>query len=92
MPKATIPAEFAPWSNLWRKWHSWLLSHNVSPVYACLAYPLSFPQIDRIVVGADSVDQLKQIVSLAASALPVDLPNLNCEAENLINPSHWSQL
>jgi len=92
MPKATIPAKFAPWSNLWSKWHKWLSHHNISAVHACLAYPLSFPEIDRIVVGAESVSQLEQIISVSASDIPADFPSLNCDAENLINPARWSQL
>lgn len=92
MPQATIPAKFAPWSDLWSKWHEWLSRHNVSAVHACLACPLSFPEIDRVVVGADSVSQLEQIISAAASVVPDELPNLHCDAENLINPARWSQL
>ncbi len=92
MSQATIPAKFAPWSDLWSKWHEWLSCHKVSAVHACLAYPLSFPEIDRVVVGADSVRQLKQIISAATSIAPDELPNLHCDAESLINPSLWSQL
>src|SRR5208337_5188456 len=57
MPEADIPVEFSSWSDLWRRWHEWLLSANVSAVEACLAFPLSFPAIDRVVVGVDSVRQ-----------------------------------
>ena len=59
---------------------------------ACLAFPLSFSEIDRVVVGADSVSQLGQIISAVASAAPVDFPDLHCEAENLINPARWCHL
>lgn len=92
MPQSTIPAKFAAWSDLWRKWHDWLAHHTVSAVQACLAFPLSFPEIDRVVVGADSVSQLEQIISAATSTTPDDLPDLHCDAENLINPARWPQL
>lgn len=92
MPQAAIPVKFASWSDLWSKWHGWLTRHNVSAVQACLAFPLSFPEIDRVVVGADNVSQLDQIISAATSAAPDDLPDLQCEAENLINPARWSHL
>jgi aryl-alcohol dehydrogenase-like predicted oxidoreductase len=92
MPQAGMPRKFAPWSDLWGKWHGWLARHSISAVEACLAFPLSFPQIDQVVVGADSVIQLEQIISAAACAAPVDLPDLRCDAEDLINPARWSGL
>lgn len=90
MPQATIPARFASWSELWSKWHAWLSHYKVSAVQACLAFSLAFPEIDRVVVGADSVSQLKQTISAATDVLPNELPDLNCDDEDLINPVRWS--
>jgi len=92
MPRADIPSKFAPWSGLWTKWHDWLSRHNISAVEACLAFPLGFPEIDRVVVGADGVNQLEQIISAATRAAPVDLPDLRSDAEDLINPARWPSL
>jgi aryl-alcohol dehydrogenase-like predicted oxidoreductase len=92
MPQAAIPAKFAPWADLWSKWHIWLAHHNISAVQASLAFPLSFPEIDRVVVGAESVHQLSQIISAASDPAPSDLPDLSCDAESLINPARWSHL
>jgi hypothetical protein len=92
MPQGAIPVKFASWSDLWSKWHGWLARHNVTAVQACLAFPLSFQEIDRVVVGADSVSQLGQIISAAAGVVSDDLPDLHCDAENLINPARWPQL
>ena len=91
MSPTMIPAKFASWSYLWSRWHDWLEEHTVSAVQACLAYPLSFPQIERVIVGADSVSQLEQIIHAAKDITPVDLPDLYCDAENLINPARWCQ-
>ena len=55
-------------------------------------FPASFPEIDRVVVGADSVSQLAQIVSAANMALQADLPEIHSDDENLINPAKWNQL
>lgn len=92
MPRAAIPPKFAPWNDLWERWHQWLSAHAASAVQACLAFPLSFPEIDRIVVGADSVNQLGQIISAAGSDVLDDLPDLHCDAEDLINPARWAHL
>ena len=92
MPQAAIPTKFAPWADLWGRWHSWLKGNELSAVQACLAYPLAFQEIDRVVVGADSVTQLEQIISAANGVPQVSLPDLQCAEENLINPSRWHLL
>ena len=90
MPYEAIPPQFATWSELWKRWHNWLSGNNVSALHACLSFPLSFPEIDRVVIGAESSVQLNQIIDASRRSLPVDLPELHCEDENLVNPSFWS--
>lgn len=90
MPYEAIPPQFSIWIDLWEKWYNWLSVSNVSALNACLSYPLSFPEIDRVVIGAESSMQLKQIIHASGCGLPVDLPELQCEDENLVNPSFWS--
>ena len=92
MPQTAIPPKFAPWNNLWHRWYTWLSYQNISPLEACLAFSLSFPEIDRVIVGADSVKQLQQIIEAASTVTVIQFPNLSCDDENLINPSRWSQL
>lgn len=92
MSREAIPSKFVRWSGLWGRWHGWLAGHAVQAVEACLAFPLSFPEIDHVVVGADSISQLEQIIRAANSPPPSDLPDLACDAEDLINPARWSTL
>jgi len=92
IPQEGLPSKFTPWSDLFQRWHTWLAEHHVTAVQACLAFPLSFPQIDRVIVGADSVGQLDQIIKASRITPPDNLPDLYCEAENLINPARWSGL
>ena len=92
MPRSAIPSKFAPWNELWDKWHNWLAYRSVTAVQACLAYPLDFSEVDRVVVGAVSKSQLEQLISAALSVVSDDLPDLCCDDENLINPSRWGQI
>ena len=92
MSQADMPDKFSAWSGLWHTWHQWMLGKEVPAVQACLAFPLSYPEVDRVVVGADSVSQLAQIVSAANKLLEADLPDIHCDDENLINPAKWNQL
>jgi len=92
MAQADTPDKFSPWGDLWQTWHRWLDDQDGSAVQACLAFPLSFPEIDRVIVGADSMNQLAQIVSASNSQPISELPDLECEDESLINPDNWSAL
>ena len=92
MKEIDIPPKFSPWKHLWKKWHDWLTENNVSALQSSLAFALSFPEIERVVVGADNHHQLKEIINATNNLLNADLPNLVSADENLINPANWSQL
>ena len=89
LPLVDIPVKFSSWAPLWHQWRDWLAQSGVTAVQACLAYALSFPAIDRVVVGADSEQQLQQIINAAGCQLPSELPNLECYDEALISPALW---
>lgn len=92
IPRSEIPNKFERWAEVWNNWHAWLAIQPISAVQACLAYPLSFQEIDRVVIGADSKEQLQQIIDSAVTQESYGFPDLHCENENLINPANWSQL
>ena len=92
IPRETRPTQFSLWKALWEKWDNWLSNNDISAVQACLAYPLSFKEIDRIIVGADSVSQLAEIINEVGKKEQFKLPELQCEDECLINPSYWSAI
>ena len=92
MPEGVRPAKFSPWSALWQRWDRWLAGSAVSPLQACLDFALSFPEIDRVVVGADSPRHLQEIIDASGCGDPGGLPDLGCDDERLVNPSKWVDL
>lgn len=92
MDRGHIPSKFSPWDNLWHAWHEWLLARSIAPLQACLSFPLSFPEIDRVLVGADNVSQLTEIISVSNDQIPTDWPKIQCDDERLINPANWNEL
>lgn len=92
MPRAKIPAKFKIWDEIWSTWHHWLQQHGADAVGACLSYPLSFTQVERVVVGANNLNQLEEIMAATARPIQKALPDLACNEENLINPANWSKL
>ncbi len=89
LPESELPPHFAPWAGIFARWHGWLAEHRMSALDACLNFALDCPAIDRVVVGADSAAQLRQILA-ASHVMPGALPDLSSEAEELINPGQWS--
>ncbi|MGD1862374.1 MAG: aldo/keto reductase [Leptolyngbyaceae cyanobacterium] len=92
MDEQTRPKKFRRWSHLWKTWHNWLQQNNLTPLQACLGFALAQPQISHVLVGVDSVDQLKEILTFADS-LKTPIPNLLSTTDlDLINPSRWQTL
>ena len=89
MAKEKIPSYFSTWSDLWQIWHKWLLESNTSALEACIDFPLSFTEIDRVIVGVDNKNQLIQILSTAKFHRMNEAPSTDCDDENLINPANW---
>jgi len=92
MPADKRPDRFKRWSDLWQVWDRWLLATGMTPLQACLGYVTSLDEIDRVVVGVDSVMQLNEILAAANGVLD-SLPAFKpLQDDRLINPACWNQL
>jgi aryl-alcohol dehydrogenase-like predicted oxidoreductase len=90
MDAASRPAMFSRWQPLWDRWTRWLSEASVSPLRACLGLALSRPEVSRVVVGVDSLDQLEEILAAAADANLVPPAELGCTDADLLDPSRWA--
>ena len=83
------PAYFQRWYKDLSAYDDWLRASRLNAVQANIAYLTDIKEIDRVVVGVDSAEQLREI--LAAGASHIDLPPLPdlTQDEDLINPSRW---
>lgn len=92
MDRAAMPPHFDRWHMLWDTWQDWLAAHAFSATRACLQYPLSLPQVDRVVVGVASAAEFVMLLGDAEfSSAAAELPDLACSDPDLINPSNWIQ-
>ena len=93
MPRNKIPPKFQAWATLWDSWASELEEKDLSAAAACLSYPLSLPEVDRVVVGVDSVEQLNALIAASQIKLPLhNFSFMTSEDQMLINPSNWTAL
>ena len=86
------PKKFDDWSELWTSWNEWLNDNHLSALEATIRYALSKPEITKVIVGVDSLNQLEQIISASNGNLPPFPKNLQINDIKLLNPSNWSLL
>ena len=92
MVKGDRPEKFARWDPQWDIWEQWLAETGQTPLQACLRYSLSLQQIERVVVGVDSLTQWESILQAAGGACPPIPQDLGCCDVKLLNPALWSHL
>jgi len=93
MHRDDIPVKFEKWATQWDQWAKYLKNFNTSATAACLSYPLSLQEVDRVVVGVDNLKQLKELIEAARlnHSLNEDLFMIS-EDQRLINPTNWCKL
>lgn len=89
MEAARRPSYFQRWQPLWDQWHQWLADMKLTPLQASLCFVLAQPEIDRVIVGVDSLNHLQDILAVAEET-GIELPaNLTSADLDLLNPSKW---
>ena len=88
---SALPPQFSEWIGLWRAWDEWQLDTGCSALEACLAFPQSFPEVDKVVVGVSGLDDFRQILLALRASAPEHWPSIDSHDEKLINPSQWGR-
>lgn len=88
-PPGQRPAKFSRWADHFREYDAWMGSHGRTAVEACVTFALSFPEIDKVVVGVDSAAQLQTIVAAAGKTAPPFPPGLASNDRDLLDPLVW---
>jgi len=89
---SALPEQFSCWRSLWDRWHAWLHDIGLTPLQACLRFVLSQDEINRVIVGVDSILQLNEILDSAEGDFPCNAEDLYCDNLDLINPTHWQKI
>ncbi|MDP3467536.1 MAG: aldo/keto reductase [Daejeonella sp.] len=90
MEREERPKKFSRWESIWDSYEEFLKQSGTTRLEACINYVLSFIEVDNVIVGVDSLEQLKEICA-AADKKNIVYPDFfkNQDAE-LINPALWS--
>lgn len=89
MDREARPRHFDQWASSWERWDSWLADSGTSALQACLAFALSRPEICRVVVGVDSLEQLQQMLAAVGGEAQLPPVALSSDDPALLNPSRW---
>ena len=84
-----LPKKLKKLNKNWIKWENWLKKNRLSSLQACLSFVLNQRQLDGIVVGCDSKNQLKQTLKLKRIKSNFSVPDLNIKNRKLIDPREW---
>jgi aryl-alcohol dehydrogenase-like predicted oxidoreductase len=87
-----IPPKFMRWNELWKNWTNWVIQNSHSHIQACLSYPLSFDEVDKVIVGLENVAQMNEIIKYTKSKRITAIPDFSIDDESLLNPSLWNKL
>ena len=71
--------------------HNFTLSHNFSLIQLLLSYVMQIEWADSIVIGANSVNQVDELIKAATNLLVVDWEQFDSISEPLIDPRNWNQ-
>jgi aryl-alcohol dehydrogenase-like predicted oxidoreductase len=92
MKRKERPEKFNRWENVWKKWEDFLVESKVSALASCLQFVIENLQVDKVVLGVDSLGHIEEIVAKGFSQ-KVKIPeDLFCEDIKLLNPSLWVSL
>ena len=71
------------------KWKKWLRRKNFTSTFVSLGYVASKSYVDKVVVGFDKEDQLKEILNLKKFNQDLMVPNFINKNNKITNPINW---
>ena len=83
----SLPNKFKK-NKFFLQWYKWLKKYNYEPLEVCLAFVKNIKNIDKIVIGIDSLEQLKSIVSAFKKSIKFKYIKFN-QPSILRKPSKW---
>lgn len=86
-----LPLKFADWQPLWDRWFNWLDNNQLDALDVCVNYINSHTLISKFVVGVDSLQHAKQIVSVVGKQA-IEIPLFDNFDPLILDPRRWSNL
>ena len=89
LKKNKIPKKFLKWQDKFNLWYKFLKKNKTTALSECLNFVFSNKDIDKIVIGINSIDHLKEIVLLKKNFVKRNFETFKSKDVNLIDPRKW---
>lgn len=92
MPVEQMPDFFSPIKSLATSYNKFLSSHDITPLQGALSFAQQCEEIDSVILGVSSIDELTEIIAAWNSApeLNIDFSHYACADTRMINPAQWN--
>ena len=84
--KKSLPKYFLKWIMLFDKWEDWHKKNRQKKIVSCINFVSKIKFIDKIIVGINNLEQLKQIIKIKESKYPI---NIYSKDQKLLKPYLW---
>ena len=86
-----LPNYFKKWTNIFDEYRAWASNISLSPLDICIQFLKKNKMIEGIIIGVDSLDQLKEVIKSYNNDSDVDIspPEFINTNSDLINPTKW---
>jgi aryl-alcohol dehydrogenase-like predicted oxidoreductase len=90
MPLNSVPNYFIPIINTLKSFNETARRLSMTPLDLALSYVVSIQEIDRVIVGVDAVQHIKDIINYNYKKITLkDVEHLSIENPNYLNPALW---
>ena len=86
---AERPSKFDKWSTTWSIYRDWLAKTGLTRLQACMSFVNSIDEIDQLIVGVNSEQQLREIIEANDTCTKSFPERLSINDSMLLNPSNW---
>ena len=80
---------FYRWKPIFQNWEAWLKKNNLTHLEGCLSLIQNNSNVDQIIIGVNSHNQLNDIISILKYELPRPPIFLTKYSKYLVNPSYF---
>ncbi len=83
-----LPKKFLRWKKVFKQFNNQMAYYKLSNLSGCYNFVEKNKYINKILIGIDNIDQLREIVNIKSNKR-IKFPNINVKNQKLINPSRW---
>ena len=90
MSENTWPTFFKDFKDHHKNMKTYFFQKNISVIHACLNFVCNIDQIDKVIVGVNSVNHLKEIIDIDKKKISnIDFKQFSIDEEKFVNPNLW---